>query len=72
MMSLRSLLELALFNTFAGDADSEIECTFSKFEDDTKLSNAVNTMEGRDAIQKDPDGLERQSYMNLMKYKKVK
>lgn len=53
-----SLLELALFNTFAGDADSEIECTFSKFEDDTKLSNAVNTIQ-RDAIQKDPDGLER-------------
>lgn len=54
-----SLLELVLFNTFVGDVDNEIECTLSKCEDDTKLSNAANAMEDRDAIQRDPDGLER-------------
>ncbi|KAF4798301.1 hypothetical protein TURU_065579 [Turdus rufiventris] len=37
---------------FAGDRESGIKCTFSK------LSGMVNMLEGRDAIQKDPDRLE--------------
>ncbi|KAK4829756.1 hypothetical protein QYF61_006480 [Mycteria americana] len=52
--------------------DSGIECTLSKFANDTKLCGAVDMLEGRDAIQRDLDRLERWDRVNLMKFKQAK
>ncbi|PKU29276.1 rna-directed dna polymerase from mobile element jockey-like [Limosa lapponica baueri] len=41
-----------LFSIFVGDMDSGIECTLSKFADDTKLCGVVGTLEGRDRLEK--------------------
>ncbi|PKU42382.1 rna-directed dna polymerase from mobile element jockey-like [Limosa lapponica baueri] len=54
-----SIFGPVLLNTFAGDMGSRIECTLSKFANDTELCGAVNTLEGRDAIQRDLNRLER-------------
>jgi len=59
-------------NIHYGKTDSGIECTLSKSVNDTKLCGAVDTLEGRDAIQSDLDRLERWAWANIMKFNTAK
>ena len=67
-----SVLEVVLFNTFVGNIDSGIECTLSKFADGTNLSSTVNMLEGRDAIRRDLDRLERWAHAHFMNFNKAR
>ncbi|KAK4820733.1 LOW QUALITY PROTEIN: hypothetical protein QYF61_004414 [Mycteria americana] len=64
----RSVLQLALFNIFVGNMDSGIECTLSKFADNTKLCGAVDTLEGMPS-RRTLTGL--RACANLMKFNKA-
>ncbi|PKU45857.1 maestro heat-like repeat-containing protein family member 7 [Limosa lapponica baueri] len=67
-----SVLGQVLFNIFVGDMDSGIECTLSKFADDNKLCGPVDMLEGRYAIQRELDRLERWACAKLMKFSQAK
>ncbi|KAJ7411314.1 rna-directed dna polymerase from mobile element jockey-like [Willisornis vidua] len=60
-----------LFNVLINDIECGIECSLSKFADDTRRE-AVDLLEGRIGIQSGIDRLEERAHANLMKFNKSK
>ena len=69
-VSQGSILGPVQFNMVINDTGGEH--TLSKPADDTKLSDAGDTLQGSDGIQRDFDRLEGWAHVNLRKFNEAK